>query len=104
MTISSLLGPPNTTAENFTVVSIGANSLEFQWDYYNGSVQNFTVECQAMDQHSISQVTDDTSVFIQSLKEYTTYTCSVRASNLFGMGPTSVTLTIRTRQGGTWHM
>ena len=87
-----LLNPldPNGPPLNLMVTASGSRALQLSWeppeeDKRNGVIIGYQVECNGT--MSLTASGSITSITVENLNPFTSYECSVSASNVAGNGP-----------------
>ena len=97
---------PSGSPLNFSGAVQSSTEIIFTWsppkqEDQNGVITNYLLDVTALDRNHTLQITaTNTTAHVDNLKPYTTYTCTVAAETISGLGPYSFPITITMPEDG----
>ena len=101
--ISPHCSAPSGAPQNFIAMP-SSRSITFSWDPplpadRNGDITRYTITCSDGSESHTADFTEAGSGMIDGLTPFTSYSCSITASNSAGTGPSSV-ISVSTMEAG----
>ena len=91
---------------SFSGAAISSTEIQFHWsppgqEDQNGIITKYLLDVTALDRnHTLQIIATSTTAHVNNLKPYTTYSCTVAAETISGLGPFSFPIIINMPEDG----